>query len=247
MKKIAIIFLLLAALGFNLLKAHAETILLKTGQIISGKVFEKGADYVKVEVSGTLITYYLDEIQSINDADNPSEASIKTPKTTQPIVKKIMAKEQPADSYKTQVYKPEGWMVFDGNSKFFQDNPIPGITPLFLLARELNVTTSSIVIIGVKPNPDGITAQKYVDSLNANPEMLQQQHSKLLEIVNINGKPMAKQIMEISQEESGLSIMTQTYYYFDQKSVFLIQITGFPEIIAGQQKEINSILESVKF
>lgn len=243
MKKNILFVFFLAVCILSSLNVNAETIVLKSGQTVSGKIFEKGKDSLKVEVSGTLVTYYLDEIQSINpDGAAAAETPLKQPSANQPSPK-IMVDP----GYKTQVYKPEGWMMIDGNSKFFQDNPIPGITPIFLLAKELNITTSSIVIIGAKPNPDGISAQQYADSLNSNPELLKQQHSKLLEIVNVAGKPMAKQVMEISQKETGLTVLTQTYYYFDPKTVFLIQITGFPEIIAGQQKEINSILESVKF
>ncbi|MEW6075182.1 MAG: hypothetical protein AB1530_02640 [Candidatus Omnitrophota bacterium] len=45
--------------------AQAETILFKTGKFISGTVVEKTDKYIKVDVYGVKLTYYLDEIKTI--------------------------------------------------------------------------------------------------------------------------------------------------------------------------------------
>ncbi|RJO63704.1 MAG: hypothetical protein C4540_06385 [Candidatus Omnitrophota bacterium] len=45
--------------------ALAETILFKTGKFISGTIVEKTDKYIKVDVYGVTLTYYLDEIKTI--------------------------------------------------------------------------------------------------------------------------------------------------------------------------------------
>ncbi|MFA6281264.1 MAG: hypothetical protein WCY05_02020 [Candidatus Omnitrophota bacterium] len=43
----------------------AETIVLKSGKTVEGKILEQTDKYIKVDIEGISITYYLDEIQSI--------------------------------------------------------------------------------------------------------------------------------------------------------------------------------------
>lgn len=44
----------------------AETLLLKSGKTVEGKIIEKNDKCVKVDISGLPVTYYLDQIESIN-------------------------------------------------------------------------------------------------------------------------------------------------------------------------------------
>ena len=54
----------------------ADTIILKSGQQVSGKIIEKTDKYIRIDFQGSPITYYLDEITSINDQAGSS--SLKT-------------------------------------------------------------------------------------------------------------------------------------------------------------------------
>ena len=56
--------------------AHADTVHLKNGNTIEGTVIEKTSDGIKVDIGGVTLTYYSDEIASIDAADKagaPSE------------------------------------------------------------------------------------------------------------------------------------------------------------------------------
>lgn len=53
-----IIFLISAFLSFTYL-AYAETVYLKSGGRIEGKVLEKTKDYIKIDFNGIDLTYYL--------------------------------------------------------------------------------------------------------------------------------------------------------------------------------------------
>ena len=55
-----LLFLALSSFSF------AETVVLKTGQTIEGKITEKTAEYIKIEVADVPLTYYFEDIESID-------------------------------------------------------------------------------------------------------------------------------------------------------------------------------------
>ncbi len=69
------IFILITSL------ASAETIKLKTGSLIEGKLVEKTDEYIKLDVSGVTVTFYNDEIENVVDA-NILDNSIKRQQQT---------------------------------------------------------------------------------------------------------------------------------------------------------------------
>ena len=65
MKKYIFITLVLTLIsGFI---CFAETIELKSGKVIRGKIIERTGRYVKVDVSGAVLTYFLEEIAKIEE------------------------------------------------------------------------------------------------------------------------------------------------------------------------------------
>ena len=66
MKKILLIFLLLMVPLFS----FAETVILKSGQRIEGRIIEKTNEYVKVDFQGIVLTYFSDEINGIEGLKN---------------------------------------------------------------------------------------------------------------------------------------------------------------------------------
>lgn len=63
-KKRLIILLLVLCFPISL---FAETIVLKSGKTVEGKIIEKTDKYIKIDFQGVPITYFLDEIESINE------------------------------------------------------------------------------------------------------------------------------------------------------------------------------------
>ena len=45
----------------------ADTVRLKSGKIIEGTITERAEDYIKIDIGGVDVTYYLDEIEIINN------------------------------------------------------------------------------------------------------------------------------------------------------------------------------------
>lgn len=60
--------ILVICLQFSV-SAFAETIVLKSGEIVEGKLIEKTDKYIKIDFQGVPLTYFLDEIQSVDKVD----------------------------------------------------------------------------------------------------------------------------------------------------------------------------------
>ena len=86
-KKILIILALLICLSLPIF-ASAETILLKSGKTIEGKLIEKTNEYIKIDFQGVVLTYFFDEIESV-DGQKYSVVSPKTDSVAEPKVNVI--------------------------------------------------------------------------------------------------------------------------------------------------------------
>jgi len=108
-----IIFLL--SLCF-LASASAETILLKSGKVVEGEIIERDKELIKVDFLGMSLTYYLDEIESI-DGEKITLSLIKE-EISSPAQDKEAS--QGGEHYTNQEYgiklwHPKDWEIFDRN------------------------------------------------------------------------------------------------------------------------------------
>jgi len=60
------ILLVLVVALFACTNLYAETIILKSGKQIEAKIIEKGSEWIKVDTAGVQLTYFLDEIDTID-------------------------------------------------------------------------------------------------------------------------------------------------------------------------------------
>jgi len=69
MEKKTLVSMIMIALFMALycsILSYAETIVLKSGETIEGEIIERTDEFIKVDIYGIPITYYLDEIESID-------------------------------------------------------------------------------------------------------------------------------------------------------------------------------------
>lgn len=66
-KRIAIVLFTVGIASCN--PCFAETIILKSGQQIKGKILEKTDKHIKIDFSGVPLTYYIEDIQSISEQE----------------------------------------------------------------------------------------------------------------------------------------------------------------------------------
>jgi len=77
-KRIFLVLLLVLGLYFPS-SILAETILLKSGKTVEGKLIEKTDKYIKIDFQGTSLTYFFDEIESIDGQKQPLTLEKKEP------------------------------------------------------------------------------------------------------------------------------------------------------------------------
>jgi len=73
---------LIGVLFLSFSSVYAETVLLKSGKSVEGKLIEKTDKYIKIDFQGVPLNYFLDEIESI-DGVKPSLSSAKEIKSSQ--------------------------------------------------------------------------------------------------------------------------------------------------------------------
>lgn len=114
-KRVVGVMTFLLSLCF-LVSVSAETILLKSGKIVEGEIIERDQERIKVDFLGVSLTYYLDEIESID------REKITLPLIKEEISLPVEDKEasQGGEHYTNQEYGvklwyPKDWEVFDKN------------------------------------------------------------------------------------------------------------------------------------
>jgi len=76
-----LLILLLTLVLFFPVSVFAETIVLKSGKTVEGKLIEKTDKYIKIDFQGVPLTYYLDEVESVDEVkqDFPLKEGKKLP------------------------------------------------------------------------------------------------------------------------------------------------------------------------
>ena len=77
--------------------AFADSITLFNGNTIEGKILERTDKYIKVESQGVTLTYYLDEIKSVNQSN-----SSLIDESAQAILEKVISSYNSLQTYKTE-------------------------------------------------------------------------------------------------------------------------------------------------
>lgn len=107
-KKRLVILLLVLSLCFPTL-IFAETIVLKSGKTVEGKIIEKTDKYVKIDSEGVPLTYYYDEIEKIEGAQ-VTVAELPAPQALPENPEGRFVNEE----YGFEIMGPRGWFMHLG-------------------------------------------------------------------------------------------------------------------------------------
>ena len=75
LKKIALGVYFFFCLGYFCPTLFADTVVLKSGQVVEGKIIENTNKYVKIDFDGVGVTYFQEEVASINQDKTDNLAS----------------------------------------------------------------------------------------------------------------------------------------------------------------------------
>jgi len=88
----------------------AETIILKSGKTLEVKIVEKTDTYIKVDIDGISITYYLDEIENIDGVALTNEiAERETSQTTAITPRRVLTRDCPEGLYTKHPNMPHAY------------------------------------------------------------------------------------------------------------------------------------------
>ena len=113
-KKNLLILALAVILCFPIL-TFAETIILKSGKSVQGKIITKTDKYIKIDFQGVPLTYFFDEIESI-DGKEPSVSVTKEAASKNNTAGQLEPKSSSLNSQKDGLFKinvPKGWQWHD--------------------------------------------------------------------------------------------------------------------------------------
>ncbi|MDD5584597.1 MAG: hypothetical protein PHV55_06055 [Candidatus Omnitrophica bacterium] len=89
--------------SLTLSSAYAETVILKSGKTVEGKIIEKTGEYVRLNFCGVDLKYYLEEIASID------EKPIKTEPLPQPAAQPQPEEPFPVDTTPKESFENNEW------------------------------------------------------------------------------------------------------------------------------------------
>jgi len=103
-----VLFLFAIVSSFHVL-AFAETVILKSGKTLEGKIIERTDKYIKIDFYGVTLTYYLDEIERI-DGGSLSKNNNSNTIDVKPTNKNVYYNE----NFGIRITGPEEWyMIYD--------------------------------------------------------------------------------------------------------------------------------------
>ena len=117
-----IILLVLIGSLLSVSSVYAETIVLKSGKSVEGKLLEKTDKYIKIDFQGVPVTYYFDEIESIDGVKQTQSSLVKNnlsqennPPSRSETAEHDSGIEYYNKEYGIKIRHPKEWEVFDRN------------------------------------------------------------------------------------------------------------------------------------
>jgi hypothetical protein len=177
------VFVLIGVLFLGVSSVYAETIVLKSGKTVEGKIIEKTDKYIKIDFQGVPLTYFIDEIESIDGENRVSPVSNQgtTNQTTEirgnPIIKVdydhwMIERSDGSSAQKYELPECENFVI-DATGYSFDNTPnlimvSMGEEYKYGIAWETDITTYTISketlspLSGSKPFPGFKAGQEIV-------------------------------------------------------------------------------------
>lgn len=199
---IVIIALLLISLNFSTL-IFAEIIILKSGKTVEGKIIEKTDQYIKIDFYGVILTYFLDEVESIEGLKQVKPSGASTAVQSIPENGEKRSDWYVNEECGIKIKKVPNW-EFKESKKIEQG--IPMLSLVFAKMSE-RVNFKNLLIVNISKMPEGEYLKgddffAYVDSVNhhATKNLKNLTFTKQPNIILINGVKAKELAFEFDEE-----------------------------------------------
>jgi len=116
--------LILALFSAFFMPAYAETLVLKSGKTVEGRIVEKNDKYIKLDIVGIPVTYYLNDIESIDGQKITPAQAIEAleEKKEAPVIKEKIKLEPPLEKKNLSLGEvKEAQEYFQKGSNYFRE------------------------------------------------------------------------------------------------------------------------------
>ncbi|MEW5897360.1 MAG: tetratricopeptide repeat protein [Nanoarchaeota archaeon] len=210
MKKIILLLSLIFITSF----AWAETIKLKSGKTVEGKITERTDEYIKVDIVGVPISIFTEEIEGIDGYDNEFKAVTRNKISEEDWYKN--------DEFKIKIKIPQGWQFCDKDTNpqdFFGFLSSPQLIPqsiaVFSDGKLSKASTRAYVQFTIfKDKPLSNEEFVFINSKNAKKMEASNPNIEIEELYNsieLDGKKFIRYIVHFSPP--GEDVETYVYYY----------------------------------
>jgi tetratricopeptide (TPR) repeat protein len=217
---------------------------------VEGKIIEKTEKYIKIDYYGAGLTYWMDEIDRIENIDSPSEAS-----------REAISKSGPTTSTDKEIYYskehglkievPKGWMVIDRNSPEKLREETGGHTAgVICIFKESSADSSPLIYIKNNLLAQDYTIEDYAEFLKGQNLKIKQASPELdiIEnghVININGNKFSRSVTRFNAPSG---VEAYVYYHFLNGRMSYSIIGSLPADKVDAYKDIfERTAASVKF
>jgi hypothetical protein len=246
-KERLIILLLLASLSFPAL-SFAETIILKSGQEIEGKVIEKTDKYIKIDFEGAQLTYFFDDIKTI-DGNKLLKEDLKAESAIKPgeIPKPSVSSENVFVLYTNTEYgfslkKPSDWLIDDKIIKLSVTPDGSELTRVCHLAARNKYGFPDVGVVFSQPK-----AQNSADDLAANMAAGGGSFIQKPSVITIDNTKVVKFISEaVGDFPENKHAIIENYIFLGTDNGFWMNMTSFSDEYENYKPIFEKIAESFK-
>jgi len=207
----------------------AETIQFKSGKEIEGKIVEKTDKHIKLDIGvGMPITYFLDEIESIQTEEDASSSSSFSSQEG-----KVYKNEQ----YGISIKCPKGWDMNEVNRRFLSRTTLVEFTHPNLTGQP----KIKLAIVHEDPHIDISSPQNYVKTMTAQRQRYIK-NFKIIEDVSeviVNGNTLLKSGYIV------LALRFEEYCFSKDDKLFDLSFSAFPSVFDNSREEFDEAIKSL--
>jgi hypothetical protein len=236
----------------------AASLKLKTGETIEGKLVEKTNSHVKIDVSGVILTYFYDDIETTSwekpDALKSNETTASQTRTEEnlPVIEYYVNEKAGV-----LAWHPKDWIVYDKttNSSIFRD-----LTPLESKDKSFNYVCAfspstdknnidplvMIIIQHIPKNLKDASAEELAELLKDGLKK-PRQTIKIIElpyVIEIDGKKIVKQIFLRTSAKEKQKIIK--YSFIKGYKMYTLSCSADAKIFEANKKIFEKIAANLK-
>lgn len=232
-------------------KVSAETVYLKNGKVISGKIVERTDKYIRIESDGVRDIRFTDEIERIEETGAPVAA-----KAQQEAVVAVAEDESYIDKrFKFEIRGPRGWFKKPGITYTMSTGATYTTAPTYSKHAhgkgEMALPAIDMLVLGLNRATDESLKgfNNAIDVSRFNVQQWEEMGAKIIEApheIEVNGIKGARCVVEKADPDGKLKRVIE-YTFMSNDVVITINGVGWLDTFDADIKDFEAAANSFKF